>query len=154
MTRNGTPWDGPSLFDPEPVEPVEPAPGVEGSARERRVARDAGGSPQRAAELLGEVADGRFGLIDDTDRVVVFEDVTGSTGRVRHAVEEDAITALIRSGCVTTSGYRDRLFCLHGAIRRPVTPLRLTPRGDTYRHRWNALAPIGRATRHERRHTA
>jgi hypothetical protein len=43
--------------------------------------------------------------------------------------------------------------CKHGAIRRPVTPLRLTRRGQALMHRWGALASYRTApgTGHSRR---
>lgn len=82
--------------------------------------------------------------MDDSDRVVIVEDVTGALARVRYATDEDAVTALIRSGCAERCPPRDNLSALHGAIRRAVTPLRLTRHGRSICARWNALAPISR----------
>lgn len=99
------------------------------------------GSPQRAAELLAEIHDGRYAQLDDTDRYMVITEVDGTGAHVRYATDEDAIANLIQSGCVQVSG--DSTPALHGVIRRPVALLRLTPRGRSVWARWNALAPIG-----------
>lgn len=131
-----------SLFDsPQSVAAPEPAPVSAPLGARRRRRTD--GSPQRAAELLAEVHDGRYAAVDDSDRIVIVEDVTGALARVRYATYEDAITTLIRSGCVERCPVRDNLSALHGAICRTVTPLRLTRYGRSVCARWNALAPIG-----------
>lgn len=141
MTRHSTPPPLPgqgSLFE----SPDTPAPIGNQPAPANRSPRGSGGSPQRAAELLAEIEDGRYGVLDTTDRIVMFEDWAGTNFRVRHALDENAIVALISSGCVEEAPNRDAILCLHGVIRRPVTPLRLTNRGRLIYHRWNALVPM------------
>ena len=79
------------------------------------------GNPALVVDALTEVRDGRFGLLDDTDTCLVFED----HDRVRIA-QDDALLASLRSqGFIELSPPRDTVSCLHGARRRPVTPLRL-----------------------------
>lgn len=139
------PTDQISLFDPpdQATAPVAPAAATPATTGRRR--HD--GSPQRAAELLAEVQDGWYAAVDDTDRIVIVEDVTGSLAKVRYAIDEDAITTLIGSGCVERRPPRDNLSALHGVIRKTVTPLRLTAHGRAVCARWNAFAPIGAAPR-------
>ena len=79
---------------------------------------------------------GRYGLLDDGDRYVVFEDDT----RVRLAADENVLASLVANGYVERRPARDTVSCKHGAIRRPVTPLRLTKSGHALMHRWAALA--------------
>jgi hypothetical protein len=96
------------------------------------------GRPEVAADVLAEVHHGRYGLLDDSDRFVVFED----DNRVRHAADEDVLASLMAGGYVDRRSARDTVPCRHGAIRRPVTPLRLTKRGHALMNRWQALAPV------------
>lgn len=114
--------------DPDPV-PSGTAP-----ARPRRSLST--GTPEVAADVLADVHHGRYGLLDDGDRYVVFEDDT----RVRLAAEENVLASLAAGGYVERRPIRDTVSCRHGAIRRPVTPLRLTKRGHALMHRWGALA--------------
>jgi hypothetical protein len=95
-------------------------------------------TPAVAQDVLVEIVDGRYGLLDDTDRVVVFED----TDRVRLAVDEDVVHTLTSQGYVQAHPPRDTVSCLHGAIRKPVTPLRLTASGRRLLARWSALRPL------------
>ncbi|GDY28773.1 hypothetical protein [Gandjariella thermophila] len=129
----------PALFGSAAI-PAKPAKPADQPARSPRGQR--GGSPQVAAEVLAEVNQGRYGVVDATDRIVVFED----WDRVRHAVEEDVIASLMAGGYVTQNG-KDTVVCHHGAILRPVTPLRLTHRGRQLLSRWSALKPLGSTTR-------
>ncbi|GAB3566015.1 hypothetical protein GCM10027445_12140 [Amycolatopsis endophytica] len=94
-------------------------------------------NPGVAQDVLAEVQDGRYGLLDDSDRVVLFED----TDRVRIATDEDAVHALLAGRYVERCPARDTVSCLHGAIRRPVSPLRLTRQGRNLLSRWSALKP-------------
>lgn len=107
--------------------------------RERKPSRSQAGNPAVATDVLAEVRDGRYGLLDDTDRVVVFED----TDRVRLALDEEILHHLISGGYVERCPARDTVSCLHGVIRRPVSPLRLTKDGRTLLHRWTAYTPLG-----------
>lgn len=125
-----------SLFGPAAA-PVAPAVCPPPKAtRSRR-----GQSPQAATEVLSEVQEGRFGVLDDGERVMTFTE----TDRVRKALDEDLVHHLIRAGLIEQHPRRDTLSCLHGAIRRPVTPLRLTKRGREQLARWTALHPLRRA---------
>jgi hypothetical protein len=128
----------PDLFGNTASDRPAPAEPASRPAAPRAPRARSGGSPQMAAEVLAEVNDGRYGVLDTTDRVVVFED----SDRVRHAIEEDVIASLMAGGYVTQKGTRDTVSCHHGAIRRPVTPLRLTPRGRQLLSRWSALKPL------------
>ncbi|TQJ05446.1 hypothetical protein [Amycolatopsis cihanbeyliensis] len=94
-----------------------------------------------AVEVLAEIEQYRYGMLDDTDRVVVFED----TDRVRMALDEDAVHHLISQGYAQRCPARETVSCHHGAIRKPVTPLRLTKRGRTLLYRWSSLAPLHRS---------
>lgn len=100
--------------------------------------KPASAAPAVAADALAEVNFGRFGLLDDTDRIVVFED----DQRIRLALDEDVLTHLIAQGYIEPGPNRDTVTCLHGVIRRPVTPLRLTKRGHALLSRWSALHPL------------
>lgn len=92
-------------------------------------------TPPVAQDVLAEVQDGRYGVLDDSDRVVVFED----TDRVRVAIDEDTVHTLMAGGYVERCPVRESFSCLHGAIRRPVSPLRLTKSGRSLLNRWSAL---------------
>ncbi|MFF4591779.1 hypothetical protein [Amycolatopsis sp. NPDC001319] len=93
------------------------------------------GNPLVAKDVLAEVREGRFALLDDTDRVMVFED----TDRVRLALEEDIVMHLMSIEYVRRGANRDTVTAYHGAVRRPVTPLKLTPRGRDMLQRWSSL---------------
>lgn len=114
--------------------PARPAPPV----RDRKSARSQAGNPAVATDVLAEVRDGRYGLLDDTDRVVVFED----TERVRLTLDEEIIHHLMSGGYIERCPAREAVSCLHGVIRRPVSPLRLTKDGRTLLHRWTAYTPL------------
>ena len=94
-------------------------------------------TPALAQDVLAEVQDGRYGLLDDSDRVVLFED----TDRVRIATDEDTVHALMEGRYVERCPARETLSCRHGVVRRPVSPLRLTRQGRNLRSRWSALKP-------------
>ena len=117
----------------EPAPPAVADAPVRGRSRARRPMR-----PDRVVPLLQEVQDTRYGLLDDTDRVMVFEDYN----RVRTALDDDLIWHLIREGYVERCPPRDMVSCLHGVIRKPVLPLRLTKAGDTLMHRWSGYTPL------------
>lgn len=128
------------LFDAPPPVPVEGARSRR--AREcrpgsRSLARDPGGSPARAHELLVDVQEGRYALLDTTDRVVR---VSGE-GRVRHASADDesVIVSLLASRFVAEAPAREATVVRHGAVTRPITPLRLTSAGRQLVSRWSAL---------------
>jgi hypothetical protein len=114
-----------------------PKPGKTMSPR-RSFAAQGGGSPREAAEALADIRDGRLGVLDNTGRVVRFID----HDQVRHGDNEGVVVALIRSGYVIEDD-RGRVSCLHGAIRRPVIPLKLTGPGRVLLERWSALRGTG-----------
>jgi hypothetical protein len=121
-------------------DPVSPAPARQcPPVRGRKPVRSSAGNPAVARDVLAEVHLGRYGFLDDTDRVVVFEE----DHRVRTALDEDAIHNLIAQGYVERRSTRDTVSCLHGAIRRPVLPLRLTKTGRTTLDRWSAYKSLG-----------
>jgi hypothetical protein len=124
-----------SLFGPVASPPSAPraCPPVRAKG-----ARPRGESPQVANDVLTEVRDGRYGLLDDTDIVMVFTE----PDRVRKAIDDAVVHRLMSAGLVRTGTSRDTTTCLHGAVRRPVTPLRLTKRGREQLARWSALRPF------------
>ncbi|MEC3975941.1 hypothetical protein [Amycolatopsis sp. H20-H5] len=95
-------------------------------------------NPLIAKEVLAEVNLGRFGLLDDTDRVMVFED----DDRVRAALDEDLVHHLISGGYIERCPARETVSAKHGAITRPILPLRLTKRGRDMLQRWSNLHPL------------
>jgi hypothetical protein len=101
-------------------------------------ARSPGGSPVRVVGVLQDVRDGRLGVLDATGRVVEFY----GDDQVRYSPDEDVTGGLIIQGYIAETGDRYRVTCRHGAIRRPVTPLRLTPDGKRLLLRWSSLAAV------------
>lgn len=95
----------------------------------------AAANPQMVKDVLAEVQLGRFGLLDHTDRIVVFEEAY----QVRGALDEDLVHHLLRTGYIDRCPARDTITCRHGAVRKPVLPLRLTRSGRETLHRWTAL---------------
>lgn len=117
---------------PAPAE-SQPCP----APRPRRRRRQSTPGPEVITQVLTETTTGRFGLLDDSERVVVFEE----PDRVRLASEEDLVTDLMASGHLERHPRRDTVSALHGAIRRPVTPIRPTRAGRGLLARWSALHP-------------
>ena len=104
------------------------------TASSRSFAKPAGGTPREALDALTDIHAGRLGVLDNTDRIVRFTD----HGQVRQTRNDDVITALVKSGYVTEND-KERVSCRHGAVRRPVVPLKLTRTGRTLFERWSAL---------------
>ncbi|ASR35553.1 hypothetical protein BAY61_11725 [Prauserella marina] len=100
-----------------------------------RRSRTVSASPTVAQDVLAEIQAGRFGLLDDSDRVVVID----GDGHVRTALDEDVVHELIQGRYAQPCPARDTITALHGAIRKPVSPLRLTKTGRALLHRWSAL---------------
>ncbi|WIY00063.1 hypothetical protein QRX60_39350 [Amycolatopsis mongoliensis] len=91
-----------------------------------------------AKDVLADVRDGKFGLLDDTDRVMVLD----GDGHCRAAQEDDVVMHLVSIGYVERSPARETVSCLHGVVRKPVLPLRLTRRGRDMLQRWSNLTPL------------
>ncbi len=108
-------------------------------ARGRRKTLGSPGNPLVAKDVLADVRDGKFGLLDDTDRVMVLD----GDGHCCTALEEDIVMHLMINGYVERCTPREEISCKHGAILRPVFPLRLTRRGRDMLQRWSNLAPFG-----------
>jgi hypothetical protein len=104
------------------------------TGRSRSFAKPAGGTPREALDALSDIHADRLGVLDNTDRIVQFTDYD----QVRQARNDDVIAALVRSGYVTEND-KERVSCLHGAVRRPVVPLTLTRTGRALLERWTAL---------------
>jgi hypothetical protein len=121
------------LFGAQPAPTQEPT----GAAPSRGRKRGRAVTPAVAQEVLVEVQEGRYGLLDDTDRVVWFDD----TSHVRLAQDEEIVAGLIRQRYVERCPARDTVATRHGAIRRSVLPLRLTAQGRALLARWSALTP-------------
>lgn len=121
---------------PPAPDPVESQPCPAPRPRRRR-GRGSTPGPEVITQVLTETTAGRFGLLDDSERVVVFEE----PDRVRVASEEDLVTGLMASGHLERHPRRDAVSALHGAIRRPVTPIRPTRAGRGLLARWSALHP-------------
>lgn len=125
-----------SLFGSAPAAPVVPVRSCP-PVRQRGTS-PRGQTPQVATEVLAEVRDGRYGLLDDTDTVMVFTD----DQHVRKALDDTVVHHLITAGLVRRGANRETVSCLHGVVRRPVTPLSLTRRGREQLARWTALRPL------------
>lgn len=135
MTTN----DQMDLFDNPTDKPSTAAGRACPPSRPQRSRRNSStGRPEVAANVLAEVHMGRYGLLDDSDRYVVFEDDT----RVRLAADDTVLASLAANGYLKRRPARDTVTCRHGVVRKPVTPLRLTRRGHALMHRWQALTPL------------
>lgn len=140
MTADPTPSGQMGLFGPDPEPGPAPASDASQPAAQSKATRpNPGGSPARAVRVMQDVRDGRLGVLDVSDRVVEFY---GDGLQVRFFPDEDVAAALIAQRYVTGMGDRHRLNCRHGAILRPVTPLRLTPEGKRLLLRWASLVPL------------
>ncbi|WP_329054967.1 hypothetical protein OG738_16680 [Amycolatopsis sp. NBC_01488] len=137
MTRRTDPGQ-PGLFD-APAPAAAPSAGRAcPPARGRRKPLGSPGNPLVAKDVLADVRDGKFGLLDDTDRVMVID----GDGHCRAAQEDDLVMHLVSIGYVERSPARETVSCLHGVVRRPVLPLRLTRRGRDMLQRWSNLTPL------------
>ncbi|MDQ3402240.1 MAG: hypothetical protein M3548_02455 [Actinomycetota bacterium] len=132
------------MFTPTTPAPVMASNPVPPSRRRSRGSVSL--TPQAAGEVLADVHLGKFGMLDDSDRVVLFED----PGRVRFAAEEDVALSLLQQRFIERQPPRDTESCLHGVIRKPVTPLRLTKSGRALLNRWASLVPLPGATSNDR----
>ncbi|UVS78371.1 hypothetical protein [Actinokineospora sp. UTMC 2448] len=119
---------------PDPAPPTAP-PDVPRPRRGRKLRPQ---RPELVAEVLDLIHHGGLGMLDASDRVVAFEDDT----RVRLSTDEDITLSLLEQRYVERRPPRDTVTCLHGAVRKPVTPLRLTKSGHKLLARWTALRPL------------
>ncbi|MBB3662459.1 hypothetical protein FB384_001363 [Prauserella sediminis] len=120
--------------------PAPAAPKRRGNIRPtRRPAQMLAVKPHVAREVLAEVAERRFGIVDQTDRVARIDADCGVT----QASEEDIVHHLITQDYVELCPMRDTFTGHTARWSRPVSPLRLTKRGRNLLDRWSALAPVG-----------
>lgn len=120
------------LFAPDPHEPAPTGPVLPPSPL------TPGGSPARVVRVLQDIRDSRLALLDVSGQIVE----RYGEDRVRLSPDDDVAAALIAQGYAAERGDRNRITCKHGAISRPVTPLRLTPDGKLLLLRWAALVPM------------
>ncbi|SFR29352.1 hypothetical protein SAMN04488564_118153 [Lentzea waywayandensis] len=93
-----------------------------------------GGKADAAAEVLGEVGEGRYGLIEGTQRIVWLD----GEGRCRHALNDVAeIVESLLAQRYAKLTYVETM--RHGAIAKPVCLIALTPGGGGLHRRWSAL---------------
>jgi len=118
-----------------PPTPARQCPPV----RDRKKASGGTGNPLVAKDVLAEVRDGRYGLLDDSDKVVVIEEGE----RARPALDEDIVHHLIANGYIARCRPGHTMTCVYGIKRSPVLPLQLTGRGKAMLHRWSNLQPLG-----------
>ncbi|WP_410642663.1 hypothetical protein [Amycolatopsis sp. lyj-346] len=137
MTRR-TDSGQPGLFDLPAPAPEPTAGRACPPARGRRKATGSPANPLVAKDVLADVREGKFGLLDDTDRVMVLD----GDGHCRAAGEEDIVMHLMSVGYVERGPARETISCLHGVVRKPVLPLRLTRRGRDMLQRWSNLTPF------------
>ncbi|MEU3624092.1 hypothetical protein [Amycolatopsis coloradensis] len=122
--------------DPSPP----PTPGRQcPPVRDRKKANGGSGNPLVAKDVLAEVQEGHYGLLDDTEKVVVIEDGE----RARPALDEDIVHHLVANGYLTRCAPGHTMTCVYGIKRRPVLPLQLTRRGRDMLQRWSNLHPLG-----------
>ncbi|GAB3901520.1 hypothetical protein GCM10029964_090440 [Kibdelosporangium lantanae] len=88
--------------------------------------------------MLSNIHERKLGVLDDSDRVVVFEE----HDRVRASLDEDTALSLMSQGYVERCPTRDVVGCKWGIHNRPVSPLRLTAKGRSLLNRWSALKPL------------
>ncbi|EOD70345.1 hypothetical protein [Amycolatopsis vancoresmycina] len=138
MTRRTDPRQLGLFGTPTPA-PAPVAGRVCPPARGRRKTTGSPSNPLVAKDVLADVRDGKFGLLDDTDRVMVID----PDGHCRFAGEEDIVVHLMSVGYVERSPARETISCLHGVVRKPVLPLRLTHRGRDKLQHWSNLTPFG-----------
>ncbi|MBB3051148.1 hypothetical protein FHS23_002171 [Prauserella isguenensis] len=92
-----------------------------------------------AKDVLAEVQLGQFGLLDDTDTVVVID----PEGHMKTALDGDLVHHLITQKYVQRCPARDTFTGRTGRGNRPVLPLRLTISGRRMLQKWSALGPVG-----------
>ncbi|GAA0614281.1 hypothetical protein GCM10010174_34910 [Kutzneria viridogrisea] len=94
-----------------------------------------GGSVDLVAQVLVEVHDGRYGLLDSSGRAV---EVDGDQ-HCRYTDADGLLDSLRVQGYLRES---DTVSCRHGVIAKPVTLLKLTGAGEKLRRRWSHLRPV------------
>jgi hypothetical protein len=93
-----------------------------------------GGQPDMVMEVLNEILDGRYGVIEKTGRVV--EVTADRTCRLSEV--EDIVLNLQQQRYIEEG---EMVACRHGAIIKPVNRFKLTKSGTTLRRRWAHLKP-------------
>ncbi|MFB9909666.1 hypothetical protein [Allokutzneria oryzae] len=93
-----------------------------------------GGKPEVADAVLDGVLRGRYGLIESTGRMVALD----GDGHCRITEDEDVLESLLSQGYLL---HGDTVSVRHGAIRRDVVLLRLSPTGELLHRRWRLLRP-------------
>ncbi len=94
-----------------------------------------GGQPDTVMEVLTEIRDNKYGLVEKTGRVVeVTPDRT-----CRHSEVEDIILYLQKQRYVEEG---EMIPCRHGAIIKPVNRFKLTKAGRNLYNRWASLKGV------------
>ena len=127
------PGDQLGLFGADTSDRAEPVPARPALPSTRL---SPGGSPKRVVRVLQDIRDGRLAVLDVSGQIME----RYGDDRVRLAPDDDVAAALMAQGYAAEQGDRHRITCKHGAISRPVTPLRLTPDGKRLLLRWSSLA--------------
>jgi hypothetical protein len=94
-----------------------------------------GGQPDAVMEVLSEIRDQRYGIIEKTGRVVEI-----NVDRVcRHSEVEEIILHLQKQRYVDEG---EMIPCRHGAIIKPVNRFKLTKAGRNLYNRWANLKGV------------
>jgi hypothetical protein len=77
------------------------------------------------ADVISDIHSGQYGIVAQTDRVVIFDD----DRQARHCAEEDVVSALVAGRYAVARGDRHAVTCRLEDSARTVLPLQLTAQG-------------------------